>query len=467
MISIISPHKPDNDERRVKCQKKFKILLLLARNLRSNLYADLIDFIKNLVFSEQFVERHKKSPQDFTRERKLPFHSLVFLLMNLMKGSYQDELDNFFKVVNGIETFERIVSKPALTTAREKLKHEAFIELNAQAHNYFYEHFAPRTWLGFNLLAIDGSTVRLPKNDEIVEHFGAWNPEKGQSCPIARISQMYDVLNKITVDAIISPKSVGERNLAAWHFLQLMPEDLLLLDRGYPAFWFFKLILSQGANFCARVPYNNWNVTKKFYKSGKTEDIVKIDPSHVSKKACAELGLDRKPLKVRLVRVELDNVTTEILITSLKNKDKYQAEIFHELYHKRWPVEEDYKAMKCRVQIENFSGKSVHSIYQDFHAKVFSKNLTAILTYSVKDIVEERCQDCQYQYQVNFTHALSKMKDTIVLLFNRPVNLVFEIIVRLRKILSETIEPIRLGRKFPRIHKIQRKDFNFCYKQIR
>jgi hypothetical protein len=38
--------------------------------------------------------------------------------------------------------------------------------------------------------------------------------------------------------------------------------------------------------------------------------------------------------------------------------------------------------MKCRVQIENFSGKTVHSVYQDFHAKVFSKNLTMMIVTS-------------------------------------------------------------------------------------
>jgi hypothetical protein len=44
---------------------------------------------------------------------------------------------------------------------------------------------------------------------------------------------MFDVLNKITVDALIKPKSQGERELASLHFLKLMPQDLILLDRGY------------------------------------------------------------------------------------------------------------------------------------------------------------------------------------------------------------------------------------------
>jgi hypothetical protein len=47
-------------------------------------------------------------------------------------------------------------------------------------------------------------------------------------------------------------------------------------------------------------------------------------------------------LKLRLIRIELENGETKILITSLLNTEKYSAEIFFDLYHHRWPIEEDY-----------------------------------------------------------------------------------------------------------------------------
>jgi len=62
-------------------------------------------------------------------------------------------------------------------------------------------------------------------------------------------------------------------------------------------------------------------------------------------------------LKLRLIRVE-NNGQVEVLITSLLDMGKYPIEIFRDLYHLRWPVEEDYKTMKCRLELENFSGKS-------------------------------------------------------------------------------------------------------------
>ncbi|MCD6274301.1 MAG: hypothetical protein J7K30_16045 [Deltaproteobacteria bacterium] len=62
--------------------------------------AGLIIFLKNLILSNDFLKRHRKNPKDFTRQRKLPFSTLFFFLINLIKGSYQDEPDHFFKAVN-------------------------------------------------------------------------------------------------------------------------------------------------------------------------------------------------------------------------------------------------------------------------------------------------------------------------------------------------------------------------------
>ena len=157
-------------------------------------------------------------------------------------SSYQAELDKFFKTVLHLEIAERIVYKGNLTKAREKLKYEAFVDLNDHMVDFFYENFRSYTWFGFNLLAIDGTTLRVPNEEAIVKHFGVWNSTKGEKpCPKARGSQMFDVMNKITVDAILAPKSEGERELAAYHFLKLQQGDLILLDRGYPAFWLFNV----------------------------------------------------------------------------------------------------------------------------------------------------------------------------------------------------------------------------------
>ena len=439
----------------------------MARNLLCDICANLIEFVLNIIISSQFLEKHRTSKKAFTRNRLLPFATLIYFLINLNKGSVQDELDHFFKALNRSDVPERIVSKSAFTKARKKLKYYAFVDLNSQACRYFYDNFETDNWKGFNLMAVDGSTGRVPNEDDVVEHFGQMQPNKGEAVPMARFSQMYDVLNGITIDAIISPKEIGERELLSQHFINLMPNDLVLLDRGYPAFWVFKLILSMGSNFCARASYKSWDITKKFYNSGKKEKIVELKAPYQSIKKCKEIGINFSPMKLRLIRVELDTGEAEVLITSLIDREKFPHDDFGELYHCRWPVEEDYKVMKSRIEVENWSGKTVHSVYQDFHAKVFAKNLTTMMAYPVEKAIKREYCDRKHEYQLNKTQALSKIKDVICLLFIRPTEAVIGLITKLHEIFIKTVEPIRPGRKYPRIQRVQRKGFYPCYKPTR
>ncbi len=454
-------------ERRIPCRKLITKLTQLARNLLSNMCAGLIDFLKKIINSEEFIKQYRQSPTDFIRHRKLPFSMLIFFLMNLIKGSYQDELDHFFKAIFNLDVAKRIVTKAALTKARIKLKYEALLDLNSRLIEHFYQNFNPRKWNGFTLLAIDGSTVRLPRIEAVENHFGAWNPRQGKKCPMARISQMFDPLNQMTVDAIIDSKATGERELAAFHFLKLMPKDLILLDRGYPAYWIFNLIISQGADFCARVQRKRWKIIRQFYNSGKKEKIISLPVSPTSIKQCREMGLDLNPLKLRLVRVELNTGEAEILITSLLDTQNHPYEQFAELYHERWPVEEDYKAMKQWIEIENFSGKSVNSIYQDFHAKVFSKNLTTALVFPTQSVIDRDTGNSFYEYKPNFAQALSKVKDVIPLLFLRHRKIIRSLISDIQAIVVKTIEPIRPGRKYPRNFNNRAGRFHFGYQPLR
>jgi hypothetical protein len=439
----------------------------LAHNLISNTCAKTIEFLKQIVSSPDFVARHRQHKKDFTRHRKLPFHVLIVFLINFVHGSYQDELDKFFKAIFRFDVAKRVVSKAALAKARMKIKFEAFVELNLNIVQYFEKYFKPRTWFGLRLLAIDGSTTRLPMEPAIAQHFGVWNGRQGEPSPVARVSQLFDVLNKITVDAIIKPKCIGERELAAQHILNVMPNDLLLLDRGYPAWWLFKTILSMNANFCARVSCTKWKAVRKFFRSGLPEKIIDL-PVHVhatSVVQCKHMGLDMTPLKLRLLRIENDGKAA-VLITSLIDAKQYPINLFNELYHCRWPIEEDYKTMKCRMELENFSGKSALSVYQDFHAKVFAKNLVWMMAFSVQNCLDEDTSVTQYRYQINFTQAFSKSKGVMALLFHDTVRRIRRLIADLQYIFQRTVEPVRPGRKYPRNHKAKPRKYFIQYKPI-
>lgn len=288
---------------------------------------------------------------------------------------------------------------------------------------------------------------------------GLWGTQ-----PLARVSQVFDVLSKVTVEAQLGVATLGEREYAAGHLAQVGPGDLILLDRGYPAFWLFSLIRARTADFCARMPVGLWSVVEAFLATGLPEQIVTLTPCAAALTDCQTHHVPSRPLQVRLVRITLDSGEAEVLCTSLLDQARYPYALFKELYHQRWPVEEDYKVLKLRVEVENWSGKSPLSIYQDFHAKVFTTNLTAILAVPAQAVVAQQSQVKQYTYQVNFAHLLSKMKNTVVLLLRRTH--IADILTSLWQIMTRVVEPIRPDRKYPRDKTTKRRRFAMTYKPL-
>ena len=101
-------------------------------------------------------------------------------------------------------------------------------------------------------------------------------------------------------------------------------------------------------------------------------------------------------------------------MTNLLDTQRYPVPAFKALYHTRWQIEEGYKRQKSWLEIENFTGKSVLSVQQDYHARILSLNLTAIAVFATQTASRSDVTAPKIRYQINFAQALSTMKDTIV-----------------------------------------------------
>ena len=80
-----------------------------------------------------------------------------------------------------------------------------------------------------------------------------------------------------------------------------------------------------------------------------------------------------------MIKVDLPGGEKEILITSVLDKKLISHHSFKGLYHERWFVEEAYKRLKSRLEVENFSGQSVLAVKQDFYTKIMTYNLEALV----------------------------------------------------------------------------------------
>jgi len=176
------------------------------------------------------------------------------------------------------------------------------------------------------------------------------------------------------------------------------------------------------------------------HRSSCTDEIIQFSVNKKGKTKCRQLGVDDTVVTIRLVKIVLSTGEIEVLATSLLDDVKFPYAQFQALYHLRWGVEEDYKTQKLSLEIENFSGLTVHSVMQDRHAKVFVKNGTLAAVTLAQEKVDEQHSKRKYRYQVNKNQAISRMKHFFIQLKNHlePVRL-FENLIEL---FVKTVEPI-------------------------
>lgn len=418
--------------------------------------------LNNTINSLSFMDKYRLSKTAFIRNSILNFPTLILYLLNLRKHSNQTELDQFFKIINKEKEPSQVITKQAFFQARKKLSYTAFIALNRQIIESAYkssQHL--KTWRGFRLCAVDGSSIRLPNTPDITAHFGVHKGKEGQAnCTMGMASVFYDVLNHLVIDSSLHPNGQSERACVPDHMQHSTQNDLVLYDRGYLAFWLYALHIQNKNFFCMRVKTQQLLAAKAFIKSNKREEIIEITPNKTSVQTCLDRGLPTDVIKLRLVRVDLPN-EVEVLITNLMDTKVYEADLFKELYHLRWGIEENYKRLKQWVEIENFSGKSAMSVQQDFYAKIVASNLTSLMMIPAQEKVDKRTEKLELNYQVNSAQALSKMKHQLVTFIVDAHKGILQTIERVIDYISVTIEAVRDGRSVPRTLKNIKNDIHF------
>jgi hypothetical protein len=384
-------------------------------------------------------------------------------------SSIQRTLDRFYKALNQRDYNLREVTKGAFSQARSKLNPECFKRLNQVAVDTIYSHNEVYTWYGMRVLSVDGSRLMLPNHKTVREEFGThgFGPHADRERSMALCSMLYDPLNLPSVDSQIAPYSCSEKELLYRHLEYTLEDDLILLDRGYPSISLFFLLQAKGLHFCVRMKDDWWKDVDKFNKSGAKEALVGFTLPEKDRNLLRDYpGWSDKTLQCRLLKVEVPGGGSEILCTSLIEREKYLYDDFCELYHYRWNEEEAYKLFKCRVEVEDFSGKTAKAVKQDFYAKIFLMTLAAAYAFPIEEKVREEYQankQRKYNQKINRTNALSMTRDILIGVFVRKQYK--EAFMAFDDIVYKTREVIRPDRFFERKPK-PKKQYSIIYKQL-
>jgi hypothetical protein len=351
-----------------------------------------------------------------------------------------------------------VVTPGALTQARAKFKHTAFIELNqgtvlplvyapAQADTI-------QRWRTHRLLGVDSSLVRLPRSQtterefglvEIKNHLGA----TGTCYPEGRISVVYDLLNRIGLDGRLEKSTLGEVELASQQLPQLAAGDVLLWDRGFTGFGLMARVRARGAHFVGRCSKSSFAAAQEMFRVNRAgrSKIVKLVAAADQRAELQRLGLPRE-LIVRFVSVRLPTGELEVLVTSLLDEVAYPPAEFLMVYHWRWHHETYYGRLKGRLDLENWSGQRAEAVRQDFHAAVLLANLESVLSGPAEAAVAARSAAAKYPRQVNRAVSYHALKDRLLdlLMADTPVE---EIIVELQARFMGS--PVAVRPKRPRL----------------
>lgn len=443
----------------------------VKRRRNMNVYAKLIK--KNLdTCIEKLAEvipLFSKNPgKDFTRSRKLPIEKLIQFLIFMGANTQTKELLEHFKYSVKTPTSSAFIQQ------RSKLLPEALAFILGEFSKTLKKF---KTFRGYRLIAVDGSKVSIPVNPDDKDSYAISN-KNSKGFNLLHINALYDVLNKIYLDASIQAYRKTNEFKALIDMIKrvsIKGKVILLADRGYESYNNIANLQLKNWKFLIRVKSPNTKtgiLSKTDLPINETFDRVisvlmtrrqtneiKSKPKlyrFLSKFSTFDFlplkSKDTYPLSFRVVCVEIAENTYEYLITNL-DADEFSLEDLKELYHKRWGIEISFRELKYTVGMTSFHSKKVDHIKQEIYAKLILFNFCEMITLNV--VITQK-KERKYIYKVNFTNAAQ-----ICIRFYRYFNDMNPPDVEV--LIKRYITPVRDGRNFPRNIKSQ-PFVNFFYR---
>jgi Transposase DDE domain len=403
------------------------------------------------IHSDDFARqaRHPEHANAFTRRRKLPLPGLIAALLSMRGQSQRATLDSFFASLCDSALPQRGVSDRAFAKAREQLHMPALAALN----NFFIERaeaagLVPR-WRGLRVVAADGS-VLMPAVRPCLRTRRAANPDQ-------RLFTLFLPGAELTLHAAVFSAEESERMMLVEAFQQLGPDDVLVLDRGYPAAWLVALLLKHGIKFCMRCDNGSgWAAQRHFVRGAADEEWVTLNAPSAADDAAWGCGRDAP--RVRLVRQVSPSGAIRVLATNL-DSENFPCEAFGELYHKRWRIEEAYKRLKHRMHLECVSGLSQQALIIDVAAKVLADNIATVLCATAAEDADlaARSRRCNRSYAATL---LQRVLPRLVLQLEDWV----KTLTATLELLGATTQRFIAGRSRPRPANHVKPHPSMCYK---
>lgn len=348
--------------------------------------------LSKLIRSEEFAQqaRHPDHPNAFTRCRKLPLPGLIAALLSMRGQSQQATLDAFFASLRDTALPQRGISDRAFAKARSHLHMPVLEGLNDWLVRRADAAGVVARWHGLRVVAADGS-VLMPALRPCLK-------SRSPASPDQRLFSLFLPGAELTLHASVYSAAGSERQMLVESLDRLGSQDVLVLDRGYPATWLVALLGERGIRWCMRCDNDSgWGAVRSFMRSGLDEAWVTLEGAGAADAHTWDCS--RAPQRVRLVRRISPGGKIRVLATNLDSQS-VPPHAFAELYHQRWRIEEAFKRLKHRLHLEAVSGLSQRALIIDVAAKVLADNLASLLCAGAAHEAElpARSRRCKRSY---------------------------------------------------------------------
>jgi hypothetical protein len=265
--------------------------------------------------------------------------------------------------------------------ARSKLPAALWPELIRHSVQRLVQFVGPQFLYGGRpVFLIDGSTISMPDEPELVETFGYANTKHGRSrFPVARLTFLVRAGVRAVCDYKMGPYRTGED--AQFHQMgPAIPKGAIcLFDRKFCSF--YNLAKLRQRQIAVVSPLHQKRDPYQLIKAGKrigaNQWRVRLDLAPQLRKRYQDDSLPRY-VQARLIRATFRRNGQRKhlwLVTTLLDPQRYSRASIIKLYRQRWEIETRIGSLKTTLHMNVLQSKKVENVYSEVAATVLAHNL--------------------------------------------------------------------------------------------
>jgi hypothetical protein len=359
------------------------------------------------------------------------------------------------------------VSEEAFVQARRRMPWSFWVALTVLlAQEFQAAHPQQVHWKGFRLLAMDGTCIGLPNWKRLKDYFGVAKGRRGHGRVQARMVMLQCPLVRMPFSFEVAPLKEGETTLAERLLPQILPGDLVLLDRGFWSYRLMAQIVRRQAAFGIRLKAGV--VLQTLRKLGAGDCLVRWRPHPTTVRRWRRQGHLALPewLDLRVIDYQIPGFRPSAVVTNVTDPQRLSREDWVRLtsnepgrnlqpglYHRRWEIETTFRELKISQKMKtSLRSRTPEGVRFELASHVV---LYLLVRWLMVEAGEQAGID---PLRLSFIKAFRELDNIrYALLTSTPHHVARILTPRLLARIAQNVVPLRPGRHYSRPHDTQPK----------